>query len=201
VVYRTKAQAVADYGFAVLVGIANDVCCIEQSHLAKTTDRTAIAIRGKNRSPELRLMDPLLDLADHVPALDLVSDVKGLTLVVRSAHFPEREKHPKLRRPVLLDEGRVDGPVPVWSRPDEVHEWYLEKMSTSEPPVEVVVRIIALIAVEHPVRRLLVVVSVLLVGAVDRQRCRPALRVGSPIDAVSTVEKRHTPTAKVESVR
>ncbi len=144
-------------------------------------------------------MDPLLDLADDVPALDLVRDVHGLALVVRPAHRSEGEKDAELGRKVLLDERRVERLVVVGSRADEVHDGHVEHMCAPEPAVEVVVRVGALVAIENTVGRPLVPIPVLLVGAVDRQSGGAALRVGGAVDAERAVEKGNPSSAEAET--
>jgi hypothetical protein len=70
-----------------------------------------------------------------------------------------------------------------------------------QPAVEVVLRIVALVAVEHAIRGLLVLIPDLFRGAVDRERGGPTLRVGGAVDAVCTIEKRDASGAEVESRR
>ena len=151
---RAQRQPVRHEWSARLLGVADDVRGVQQPYFAKPADRAAIAVRGKHRTPELRLMDPLLDFAHDVAPLDLVGDVDGLALVVRPAH--EGQKDSELGGFVAVDIGWVDRPVPVRPRADEVDDRHVEQMGTPQPAVEVVLRVVALVAVEHAIWRLLV---------------------------------------------
>ncbi len=201
VVDRAETEPVADDGVAGLLGVGDDVGCVEQADLLQPADGAAVAVGGQHRTAELRLVDPLLDLSDDVTALDLVGDVHGLTFVVGAAHLPEREQHAELAGQILLHERRVDGAVPVRTRTDEVDDRHVEQMCIAQPAVEVVVGIVVLVGVEDAVRRLLVHVAVLPDRAVDRQRGRPALRLGGAVDAVGAVEEGNPASAEVEALR
>ena len=63
-----------------------------------------------------------------------------------------------------------------------------------------VVGIVALVAVEDAVGRLLVPVPDLLGRAVDGERRWPALCLGRAVDAVGAVEEWNAPTAEVEPI-
>ena len=179
------------------LGIGDDMRRVEEPHLAEPADCAAVLVGGEHGAAELSLVDSLLDLADDVTPLDRVRDVDRLALVVRPAHLPEGQEDAALGGLVLLDVGRVDRPVPVRPRADEVDERHVEEVRTPEPAVEVVLRVVALVAVEDAVRRLLVLVPDLSRRAVDGEGGGPALRVSSAVDPVGAVEERDAPPRKL----
>ena len=125
---RAKGESVAHDWLTQLLRVADDVGGVEESDLAEAADGAAIGVRGKDRAAELCLMDPLLDLANDVPPLDVVGDVEGLALVVRAAHPPERQEDAEILRIILFHIGRVDRLVVIRPGPDEVNDRHVEEV-------------------------------------------------------------------------
>jgi len=94
-----------------------------------------------------------------------------LPRVVRPGHLPEGQEDAELGGFVALDERGVDRPVPVRPRADEVDERHVEQARAPESAVEVVFRVVALVAVEDAVGRLLVLVA----DPLRRARNRPCV--------------------------
>jgi len=180
VVDGAETETVADDGLTGLLGVGDDVRCVEQPHLAEPAYGAAVSVRGKHGATELRLMNALLDLPDDVAPFDFVGNVDGLALVVRPAHLPEVQQDAELGGLVSLDVSGVDRPVPVRPRADEVDDRHVEQVRAAEPVVEVVLGILALIAVKDAVGRLLVLVPDLLRGLLTDSaagpRCASAAR-------------------------
>jgi hypothetical protein len=55
-----------------LVGIAHDVRCVQQMIIRKIADRTAMIVGGEHAVPEGCLVQPLLDQAEGIAALNRV---------------------------------------------------------------------------------------------------------------------------------
>lgn len=61
-----EAETVAHEWLAERIGVADDVRGIEKPYLAEPADSAPIAVGRQDRTPELRLVDALLDLADDM---------------------------------------------------------------------------------------------------------------------------------------
>jgi hypothetical protein len=69
---------------------------VEQTYLAQSADRAPVTVGGKHRTAEPSLVNPLFYLADNVAALDVITNMEGLALVVRTPHPSEAEENTKL---------------------------------------------------------------------------------------------------------